>query len=154
MWGEIGSLQQRKARLVEVFEDGMQLVDEDVELFTWFIILERLNIMDRLCKLKMLSNNEVSCVLCSTSKKSVHHIFFGCEWSWGIWSTILKRWNLTQLSLPFQGANAHGSENRTGPVGRTGSTGNRQCKQSGPSLITARRKIVEPAENWPVGPNQ
>lgn len=29
MWGEIGSLQQRKARLVEVFEDGMQLVDED-----------------------------------------------------------------------------------------------------------------------------
>ncbi|KAL4394633.1 uncharacterized protein DS421_2g51590 [Arachis hypogaea] len=41
----------------------IRLVPPRVELLTWFIILGRLNTMDRLCSLKMLSEDETLCIL-------------------------------------------------------------------------------------------
>ncbi|XP_016167355.1 uncharacterized protein LOC107609826 [Arachis ipaensis] len=72
------------------------IVPPRVELFTWFVLVGRVNIKDRLCRLGILQQNDNLCVLCKKDVENIHHLFVACEFSWQVWcawiSTFGQRW--------------------------------------------------------------
>ncbi|KAL4286877.1 hypothetical protein AHAS_Ahas19G0130100 [Arachis hypogaea] len=70
------------------------IVPPRVELLMWFVILERLNTRDRLCKFKIVPEAESCCVLCKDRLETVHHLFFSCDHIWKLWGSILEDWSV------------------------------------------------------------
>ncbi|KAL4274980.1 uncharacterized protein LOC110268326 [Arachis ipaensis] len=64
-------------------------VPPKIELFSWFVLVERVNTNDRLCRLGVIEQNDNMCVLCCKSVESAFHLFIGCEFTWQVWSAWL-----------------------------------------------------------------
>ncbi|XP_052110147.1 uncharacterized protein LOC127741510 [Arachis duranensis] len=52
-------------------------VPHRVELFTWFVLIERMNTKERLSKLGILGPRDDLCALCSKAVESAFHLFIG-----------------------------------------------------------------------------
>ena len=53
-----------------------------VEMLVWFLVLGKLNTKDRLAQLNIIiSNGDVSCVLCNSHVESLGHLFVSCNYS-------------------------------------------------------------------------
>ncbi|KAL4288482.1 hypothetical protein AHAS_Ahas19G0290600 [Arachis hypogaea] len=61
------------------------LVPPRVELFTWFVLVGRVNTKDGLCRLEILQLNDNLCVLCNKEAENLQHLFVTCEFSWNVW---------------------------------------------------------------------
>ncbi|QHN83409.1 uncharacterized protein LOC107621492 isoform X1 [Arachis ipaensis] len=70
------------------------LVPPRVEIFVWFVILERVNTKDKLVRCGILPTSEITCVICGKAPESVHHLFFTCEYAWKLWGSALRFWNI------------------------------------------------------------
>ncbi|XP_016162179.1 uncharacterized protein LOC107604964 [Arachis ipaensis] len=60
-----------------------------VELFSWFVLVERVNTKERLCKLGVIDQHDNMCVLCCKYVESASHLFIGCEITWQVWCAWL-----------------------------------------------------------------
>ncbi|XP_029148758.1 uncharacterized protein [Arachis hypogaea] len=58
------------------------LVPPRVELFIWFVLIDRVNTKDRLCRFGIIGHDNNMCALCSKDAKNVYHLFLGCEFTW------------------------------------------------------------------------
>ncbi|XP_057761477.1 uncharacterized protein LOC130981788 [Arachis stenosperma] len=69
-----------------------------IELFSWFVLVGRVNTKDRLCRLGVINPNDRTCVLCGKSVESALHLFAGCEISWQVWCAWLfalgRKWTM------------------------------------------------------------
>ncbi|KAL4305219.1 hypothetical protein AHAS_Ahas16G0056400 [Arachis hypogaea] len=63
-----------------------------VKLLCWFVMHEKLNTREKLFSCGVAPQPE--CVLCGKIPESVHHLFFGCEQAWKVWSFVLKEFNV------------------------------------------------------------
>lgn len=54
-------------------------------LLVWFILMERLNTKDRLCKLNCIPPNDIMSAFCSNEPGSLEHLFFTCRFTMKIW---------------------------------------------------------------------
>ncbi|XP_029146965.1 uncharacterized protein [Arachis hypogaea] len=54
------------------------LVLPRVELFVWFALIGRVNTKDRLSRFGIISQEDVTCVLCNNEVEDVYHLFLGC----------------------------------------------------------------------------
>ncbi|RYR33342.1 hypothetical protein Ahy_A10g047927 [Arachis hypogaea] len=63
-----------------------------VKLLCWFVMHEILNTRERLLSCGVVPQPE--CMLCGKLPESVHHLFFGCEHAWKVWSFVLKEFNV------------------------------------------------------------
>ncbi|XP_015950345.1 uncharacterized protein LOC107475226 [Arachis duranensis] len=63
-----------------------------VKLLCWFVMHEKLNTRERLFSCGVVPQPER--VLCGKLPESVHHLFFGCEQAWKVWSFVLKEFNV------------------------------------------------------------
>ena len=64
------------------------------ELLLWFILQQRLNAKDRLCKLNCISPGDSLCCFFSAESESVEHLFFACPVSLNLWYACMNWWNL------------------------------------------------------------
>ncbi|XP_015960972.1 uncharacterized protein LOC107484934 [Arachis duranensis] len=60
-----------------------------VELFSWFVLIERVNTKERLCRLGVINPLDNLCALCGKSIESAFHLFLGCEVTWQVWGAWL-----------------------------------------------------------------
>ncbi|KAL4293400.1 hypothetical protein AHAS_Ahas18G0124300 [Arachis hypogaea] len=60
-----------------------------IEVLSWFVLIRRVNTKDRLCRLRVIDQNDTLCVLCSKSEETVFHLFLGCEITWQVWCAWL-----------------------------------------------------------------
>ncbi|XP_057763530.1 uncharacterized protein LOC130983559 [Arachis stenosperma] len=72
------------------------LVPPRVELFVWFVLIGRVNTKDRLSRLGIISQDDITCVLCNNEVEDVRHLFLGCVFAWQVWSAWIlafgRRW--------------------------------------------------------------
>ena len=66
-----------------------------VELFVWFIILERLNTKDHLRRFNCISEEDSKYILCLGELETVSHLFFSCSVAWRSWFSCLQWWNIS-----------------------------------------------------------
>lgn len=52
------------------------LVPPKVELFSWFVLIGRVNTKDRLCTIGILPEDQVRCCFCQNVTENVEHLFF------------------------------------------------------------------------------
>nr|XP_025628058.1 uncharacterized protein LOC112721200 [Arachis hypogaea] len=71
-----------------------------IELFSWFVLVGRVNTNDRLCKLWIIDPNDNMCVLCCKSVETDFHLFLGYEITWQVWCAWLlafgRRWSFPE----------------------------------------------------------
>ncbi|XP_015962159.1 uncharacterized protein LOC107486122 [Arachis duranensis] len=67
------------------------LVPPRVELFVWFVLIGRVNTKDRLSRFGIISQDNVTCVLCNNEVEDVRHLFLGCVFAWQVWSDWILR---------------------------------------------------------------
>ncbi|XP_015964817.1 uncharacterized protein LOC107488571 [Arachis duranensis] len=105
VWLQCGSLKDRFPRLFSVSNQYGLVLHEDllpkeissynftktiwkgvvpprVELFTWFILVGRVNTKERLSRFGILSQKDNGCIFCNKDVEQVHHLFLGCEFAW------------------------------------------------------------------------
>ncbi|XP_020967371.1 uncharacterized protein LOC110266736 [Arachis ipaensis] len=74
------------------------LVPPRVELFTWFVLVGRVNTKDRLCRFRVIPQHDNRCVLCDKAEENVFHLFLECETTWKVWCAWLlalgRQWSL------------------------------------------------------------
>ncbi|XP_016192633.1 uncharacterized protein LOC107633533 [Arachis ipaensis] len=58
------------------------LVPPRVEVFTWFVLIGRVNTKDRLSRSGVIESSDNLCVLCGKDIESVYHLFVACEFLW------------------------------------------------------------------------
>ena len=68
------------------------IVPPHAKILVWFVLQERLNTRERLCKLAILQPIEAICPFCNQEVESVTHVFYTCYVSWNIWADILNWW--------------------------------------------------------------
>ncbi|QHN94447.1 uncharacterized protein DS421_17g601310 [Arachis hypogaea] len=61
------------------------LVPPQVEFFSWFVLVGRVNTKDRLNRLGILQQNDTMCMLCKKDTENIQHLFITCEYSWQVW---------------------------------------------------------------------
>ncbi|XP_072054910.1 uncharacterized protein [Arachis hypogaea] len=66
------------------------LVPPKVELFTWFILIGRVNTKERLRRFGIIEGNDNLCVLCKKEVETVQHLFVTYEYSWQVWCVWIK----------------------------------------------------------------
>ncbi|QHO08772.1 uncharacterized protein DS421_14g475570 [Arachis hypogaea] len=66
------------------------LVPPKVELFSWFVLVGRVNTKERLSRLGIIKMNDNICVLCKKDVEIVLHLFATCEYSWQVWCAWIK----------------------------------------------------------------
>ncbi|XP_016199199.1 uncharacterized protein LOC107640163 [Arachis ipaensis] len=68
-----------------------------VELFTWFVLVGRMNTKDRLCRFQVIAHQDNRCVLCGKAEETAFHLFLECEITWQVWCAWLlalgRRWS-------------------------------------------------------------
>lgn len=60
---------------------------------SWLLVLNRCPTRDRLLSWGLPT--DPNCLLCNSSPESRDHLYFGCSYSWRIWSSIARRCNYT-----------------------------------------------------------
>ncbi|KAL4316202.1 hypothetical protein AHAS_Ahas15G0261500 [Arachis hypogaea] len=55
-----------------------RLISPRIELFTWFVLVGRINTKDRLSRLSIIERSDNVCVICSKEIESVQHLFVTC----------------------------------------------------------------------------
>ncbi|XP_020982428.1 uncharacterized protein LOC110273583 [Arachis duranensis] len=65
------------------------LVPPKVELFTWFILIGRVNTKERLRRFGIIEGNDNLCVLCKKEVETVQHLFVTYEYSWQVWIGVV-----------------------------------------------------------------
>ncbi|QHO17244.1 uncharacterized protein DS421_10g310500 [Arachis hypogaea] len=77
------------------------LVPPKVELFTWFVLIGRVNTKERLSRFGILNQVDMRCVLCNRDIEQVHHLFLGCDFAWQVWNAWIsvfgRLWSLPGL---------------------------------------------------------
>ncbi|KAL4274722.1 hypothetical protein AHAS_Ahas20G0035600 [Arachis hypogaea] len=58
------------------------LVPPRVELFTWFVLIGRMNSKDRLTRLCIIDQGDNMCILCRQDVENAPHLFVTCAFSW------------------------------------------------------------------------
>ncbi|XP_072088097.1 uncharacterized protein [Arachis hypogaea] len=66
-----------------------------IELFSWFVLVERVNTMERLCRLGVIDQHDNMCVLCCKSVEFAFHLFIACELTWQVWCVWLYAFGRT-----------------------------------------------------------
>ncbi|KAL4365484.1 hypothetical protein AHAS_Ahas07G0110700 [Arachis hypogaea] len=56
-----------------------------IELFTWFVLVSRVNTKDRLSRLGIIERRDNVYVMCSKEIEFVQHLFVTCEYTWQVW---------------------------------------------------------------------
>nr|XP_029145892.1 uncharacterized protein LOC114924758 [Arachis hypogaea] len=56
-----------------------------VELFTWFVLVGRVNTKDRLSRLGIIEQSDNICVVCTKEIETIQHLFVTCEFAWQVW---------------------------------------------------------------------
>ncbi|XP_016192273.1 uncharacterized protein LOC107633152 [Arachis ipaensis] len=68
-----------------------------VELLSWFALVGRVNTKDRLCRLRVIDQQDNRCLLCGTPVETAYHLFLSCEITWQVWCAWLmafqQRWS-------------------------------------------------------------
>ncbi|XP_015961069.1 uncharacterized protein LOC107485018 [Arachis duranensis] len=64
-------------------------VPQMVELFSWFVFIERMNTKERLSRLGVIGQLDNMCALCCKVVESAVHLFLGCELTWQVWCAWL-----------------------------------------------------------------
>ena len=64
-------------------------------ILVWFILLERLNTKDRLCRFGCIPASDLLCVFCSSNGESIKHFFFECPVAWMFWHSCLQWWGIS-----------------------------------------------------------
>ncbi|XP_025693773.1 uncharacterized protein [Arachis hypogaea] len=64
-------------------------VPPKVELFAWFVLVERVNTKKRLGRLGVIDQLDNMCALCCKSVKSAFHLFLGFALTWQVWCAWL-----------------------------------------------------------------
>ena len=65
------------------------------ELLLWFLMVGKINTLDKLSRLKIMQGVDTNCVLCQQEEESVNHLFFYCPFTWNVWSAFLSRWGVS-----------------------------------------------------------
>ncbi|KAL4299736.1 hypothetical protein AHAS_Ahas17G0130700 [Arachis hypogaea] len=66
------------------------MVPPRIELFTWFVLVGRVNTKDRLSRLGIIERSDNVCVMCSKEIESVQHLFVTCEYAWQVWCAWIR----------------------------------------------------------------
>ncbi|XP_015969969.1 uncharacterized protein LOC107493386 [Arachis duranensis] len=65
------------------------LVPPRIELFTWFVLVGRVNTKERLRRLGVIDQLDSICVLCKKDVEDLHHLFLRCQFTWQVWCAWL-----------------------------------------------------------------
>lgn len=76
------------------------LVPHCIEIFTWIALLEKLNTMDKLCRIGIIPQSESICSLCGTQQETCNHLFLHCDVARSLWVWWLSIWELNWV-FPF-----------------------------------------------------
>ncbi|KAK8488859.1 hypothetical protein V6N11_071059 [Hibiscus sabdariffa] len=71
------------------------LAPPKAEAFIWLLLHGRVPVKIDLAERGVLLLSDTSCPFCSVASETVEHIFFSCNFSWGIWTVIGKLWRLS-----------------------------------------------------------
>lgn len=66
------------------------LVPHKVEIFTWLVILEKINTRGKLARLVIIPLSESMCVLCGMHQEDVNYLFLHCPFTHQLWMWWLK----------------------------------------------------------------
>lgn len=80
------------------------LAPHRAEIITWFALLGRMNTRDKLLRLKIIKIEEAECPIFKSEIESVNHLFTHCEFSWRIWTSIMRWWHI-EIVLPKSQSN-------------------------------------------------
>ncbi|XP_072066697.1 uncharacterized protein [Arachis hypogaea] len=61
-----------------------------IELFGWFVLVDRVNINERLAKIGVNILGDSLCVMCTKELESAEHLFLRCEVAWQVWCKWLR----------------------------------------------------------------
>ena len=75
------------------------LAPPKAELLTWFVLLGRLNIKDRFCRLNILIGSDDKCIFCNEHCETLNHLFLSCYFSWRVWNVVVDQWGY-YIALP------------------------------------------------------
>ena len=70
------------------------LVPYRIEIFTWMVLIGRINSKDKLIMRGIIPSSEANCVLCDQQHEDINHLFLHCSLSHLIWSWWLNLWGL------------------------------------------------------------
>ncbi|KAL4385238.1 hypothetical protein GQ457_15G008200 [Hibiscus cannabinus] len=70
-----------------------------VEAFVWRLLHGRVPVKSELAKRGFFPSVDICCPFCSVETESIDHLFFSCNFSWRIWSSIANYW---EISLVLQ----------------------------------------------------
>ena len=65
------------------------------ELLLWFLMVGKLNTLDRLKRFNIRPDMDSICVLCKQEEESINHLFCYCPFTWNVWSAVLSWWGVT-----------------------------------------------------------
>ncbi|QHO17517.1 Putative ribonuclease H protein [Arachis hypogaea] len=61
-----------------------------IELFGWFVLVDRVNTKERLGKIGVNILGDSLCVMCTKELESAEHLFLRCEVAWQVWCKWLR----------------------------------------------------------------
>lgn len=77
------------------------LVPFRIEIFTWTVLLGRVNTRSKLARIGIIPRSENKCALCNNSAEEIDHLFLHCPFSSQLWSKWMNIWNLVWV-LPVR----------------------------------------------------
>ena len=69
------------------------LAPPHADLTAWFVFHQRLNTKDGLYRLKIIQPVKAICPFYKGEVEYINHLFFSCNVSWVLWSSMIKWWN-------------------------------------------------------------
>ena len=70
-----------------------------VKVFSWLLVLGKLNVHSKLQRRKPYQSLSLGwCTLCKKNNESIDHLFLHCDFSYSMWSNILKEFGLDWIS--------------------------------------------------------
>ena len=70
------------------------LVPLRIKIFSWLVLLEKINSKVKLAKIGLIPPFETLCVLCSQSQEDVNPLFLHCPFSHKVWAWWLQLWSV------------------------------------------------------------
>ncbi|XP_015944732.1 uncharacterized protein LOC107469865 [Arachis duranensis] len=61
-----------------------------IELFGWFVLVDRVNTKERLGKIGVNILGDSLCVMCTKELESAEHLFLRCDVAWQVWCKWLR----------------------------------------------------------------
>lgn len=72
----------------------LSLVPHRIEIFTWLVLLEKINSKDKLVRIGIIPTTEAICSLCGQGNEDVNHPFLHYTFSHHLWSWWMNIWGL------------------------------------------------------------